>query len=239
MERSIIRVKDVSKVYRTGQILVHALRGVSLEIRKGELVSIMGPSGSGKSTLMNILGCLDQPTAGSYALDGVDVARLNDNQLAQIRNKKIGFVFQNYNLLPRTSALDNVEMPLIYAGKRNRRRTALDALAAVGLAERARHRPSELSGGEQQRVAIARALVAEPGVLLADEPTGNLDSKTGQEIIAIFQRLNRDWGITVVYVTHDREIARYTHRIIRMQDGRLAGDEPVAKVAVAAPGGMV
>ena len=235
-QHTVIRLKDISKVYRMGQVQVHALRGVSLEIGKGELVAIMGPSGSGKSTMMNILGCLDQPTAGRYWLSGTDIGRLRDDQLAQIRNKRIGFVFQNYNLLPRTSAVDNVELPLIYGRVGARRVKALEALDAVGLADRAQHRPSELSGGEQQRVAIARALVNEPAILLADEPTGNLDSRTGQEIIAIFQRLNAERGITVILVTHDHDIARYTRRVVRMQDGRIAADEPMETLIVT-PGG--
>ncbi|MDI7275950.1 MAG: ABC transporter ATP-binding protein, partial [Anaerolineae bacterium] len=226
-----MRLESVGKVYRTGQIQVHALRGVSLQVARGELVSIMGPSGSGKSTLMNILGCLDQATSGEYWLDGAEVSRLSDDRLAEIRNREIGFVFQNYNLLPRTTAVENVEMPLIYTNVRGRRRRALEALEAVGLADRARHRPSQLSGGEQQRVAIARALVNEPSILLADEPTGNLDSKTGQEIIALFQRLNAERRITIVYVTHDQEIARHTRRIIRLQDGRLAGEEAAAALS--------
>jgi putative ABC transport system ATP-binding protein len=233
LERSVISLEDVTKVYRTGQIQVHALRGISLDIARGELVAIMGPSGSGKSTLMNILGCLDQPTAGKYRLDGVDIGELDDVQLAEVRNRRIGFVFQNYNLLPRMTALDNAQMPLVYAKVRGRRQKAMEALDAVGLADRAQHRPSELSGGEQQRVAIARALINDPAVILADEPTGNLDSRTGLEIIAIFQRLNAERGITVVYVTHDYEIARYTRRIIRIMDGCIAGDDQVAQPMVA------
>ena len=234
--RSVIRLKDISKVYRMGQVQVHALRGISLEVGKGELVAIMGPSGSGKSTIMNILGCLDQPTAGRYWLNDTDIGQLRDDQLAEIRNKRIGFVFQSYTLLPRTSAADNVELPLIYGRVAARRAKALEALDAVGLADRAQHRPSELSGGEQQRVAIARALVNEPAILLADEPTGNLDSRTGQEIIAIFQRLNAERGITIILVTHDHEIARYTRRVVRMQDGRVAADEAMEPL-IAAPGG--
>ena len=237
-EREVIRLTDVTKTYHMGQVQVHALRGISLAIERGEFVSIMGPSGSGKSTLMNILGCLDQPTTGTYWLDGVEVGWLRDEELAEIRNRKIGFVFQNYNLLPRATALANVEMPLAYAHARSRRGKALDALAAVGLADRAGHKPSELSGGEQQRVAIARALILDPAIILADEPTGNLDSRTGQEIIAIFQRLNVERRMTVIYVTHDREIASHTRRMIRIQDGRIAGDEEVAHVRIAERAGM-
>jgi putative ABC transport system ATP-binding protein len=218
-----------------GAVQVHALNGITLNIDKGELVAIMGPSGSGKSTLMNIIGCLDQATSGEYILDGTNVATLDDNQLAMIRNHKIGFVFQVYNLLPRTTALDNVEIPLIYAGAKNRRQRALEALRAVGLEDRVRHRPSELSGGEQQRVAIARALVNDPDIILADEPTGNLDTKTGLEIVGIFQRLNLERGITVIYVTHAPDIAEFTRRIIRLRDGMLISDEPV-KAQRFAPG---
>ena len=225
----LIELDDICKVYRMGDVQVRALCNITLGIEAGELTAIMGPSGSGKSTLMNILGCLDQPTSGRYLLGGRDVSRVSDNQLAYIRNRQIGFVFQNYNLLRRTNALDNVELPLIYAGVRGRRQKALEALKAVGLADRARHKPNELSGGEQQRVAIARALVNDPDIILADEPTGNLDSKTGLEIIGIFQRLNLEKGITIVYVTHAPEIAEYTRRIIRLHDGSLVADEKVPR----------
>jgi putative ABC transport system ATP-binding protein len=225
--RELIDIRDITKIYQMGQVQVHALRGVSLQVGERELMAIMGPSGSGKSTLMNIIGCLDQPTGGTYHLDGVDVGQLDDNQLAAIRNKRIGFVFQTFNLLPRTTALQNVELPLLYGGAngRNRRQRAIAALEAVGLGDRLRHRPNELSGGQQQRVAIARALVNEPAIILADEPTGNLDSKSGQEIMEVFQRLNAEQGITVVFVTHDPEIAAYTQRIVRLYDGRIVEDE--------------
>jgi putative ABC transport system ATP-binding protein len=222
-----IEIVDVFKTYRMGNVEVHALQGVSLTIDDGELVAIMGPSGSGKSTLMNVLGCLDVPTSGSYRLDGEEVGRLKDDQLAMVRSRKIGFVFQQFNLLPRTPALEQVELPMVYAGIGDRRRRALEALTAVGLADRAHHKPTEMSGGQQQRVAIARALVNEPSIILADEPTGALDTKTSTEIMAIFQRLNRERGLTVIFVTHEPDIAFHTHRIIHLRDGLITTDERV------------
>jgi len=226
----LIELRDVCKTYQMGEVEVRAICGLNLDIAQGEMTAIMGPSGSGKSTLMNIIGCLDQPTSGEYSLDGTNVSTLSDNELAAIRNHKIGFVFQSYNLLARTRAVDNVEVPLIYAGVagRERRRKALTALEAVGLRERADHRPNELSGGEQQRVAIARALINDPAIILADEPTGNLDSKTGLEIMGLFRQLNLERGITVVFVTHSPEIAEYTRRIVRLRDGHLEDIEDVA-----------
>ena len=218
----MIEVEQVTKVYLMGETEVRALNGVSFRIDTGEWVAITGPSGSGKSTLMAILGCLDSPTSGSYQLDGTDVAKMSDDQLAKVRNQKIGFVFQQFNLLARTSALENVELPLLYSGQNHRRDRARSTLEAVGLQDRLGHRPNELSGGQQQRVAIARALVSEPSILLADEPTGNLDSKTGKEIMALFSELHRTRGITMIFVTHDPAITANAQRVIRISDGVVA-----------------
>ncbi|MHB1651843.1 MAG: ABC transporter ATP-binding protein [Desulfitobacteriaceae bacterium] len=232
----MIDLKGIKKIYATGDIEVVALGGVDLHVSAGEFVSIMGPSGSGKSTMMNILGCLDTPSAGEYNLDGTDVSKASGNQLAIIRNRKIGFVFQGFNLLPRTTALENVELPLLYAGMggKERRQMALQALESVGLAQRVQHRPKELSGGQQQRVAIARALVTHPAIILADEPTGNLDSRSSEEVMAIFQRLHAE-GNTILIVTHEPDIAEYTRRIVRFRDGHIERDERVENPRQARP----
>ena len=237
----IIETDGLTKDYHLGPHVVHALRGVSVTIERGEFVAVMGPSGSGKSTFMNLLGCLDTPTSGRYALDDEDVAGLSRDALARIRNAKIGFVFQQFNLLPRTSALENVELPLLYSGQpaRTRHARAHERLTAVGLADRQHHHPSQLSGGQQQRVAIARALVNDPAVVLADEPTGNLDTRTSVEILSLLQRLNRE-GLTIILVTHEPDIASFTHRVLTFRDGRLLRDEAVATPvdAAAALAGM-
>ncbi len=232
---AVIALENVHKTYDLGEIQVHALRGVTLEIRRGEFVAIMGASGSGKSTLMNILGCLDRPTKGTYLLDGIDVSGLSKVELAHIRNKKIGFVFQQFNLLSRTTALENVELPTLYAGipPAERSKRAKESLERVGLADRAMHHPSQLSGGQQQRVAIARALVNKPAILLADEPTGNLDSRTSVEIMDILQRLNEDEGLTVVLVTHEPDIANYAQRALEFRDGKMRKDTYIQKRLVA------
>jgi putative ABC transport system ATP-binding protein len=244
----VISAMDLTKTYQMGEVEVKALQGASLQVQPGELMAIMGPSGSGKSTLMNILGCLDQPTSGQYFLEGVDVAQLDDNKLAQIRGKRIGFVFQSFNLLARTTALSNVELPLVYmgVGRRERRQRSIAALELVGLGDRLHHRPNELSGGQQQRVAIARALVTSPAIIMADEPTGNLDSKSSEEIMGIFQGLNEEQGITVIFVTHEPDIAQHTRRVVRLADGVIVEDRPItqqrraeATGATPAEGGVV
>jgi putative ABC transport system ATP-binding protein len=229
---SLIRLQKISRRYQMGSETVHALREVSLEIVRGEYVAIMGPSGSGKSTLMNLIGCLDTPSSGEYELNGIQVSDMDDNQLAEIRNKEIGFIFQTFNLLARSDALRNVELPLIYSGvpSDERRRIALEALAKVGLSDRIHHRPNELSGGQRQRVAVARALVNKPSIILADEPTGNLDSKTGAEIMALFQQLSNQ-GNTMIVVTHEEDVAKHARRIVRIRDGLIASDEKVGQAS--------
>ena len=227
---AVISVRDLVKTYHVGEIAVHALRGISLEIDAGEFVTVVGPSGSGKSTLMHILGCLDLPTSGQYFLDGTDVSHLSEDQLSAVRNHKIGFVFQGFNLLPRTSALENVELPLLYNSgpqltSAERRRRTLEALAAVGLKDRAEHHPNQLSGGQQQRVAIARALMNNPSIILADEPTGNLDSRTSIEVMDIFQALRDERRITIVLITHEQQVAEYGSRIVTFRDGRIVSDQ--------------
>lgn len=231
---SVIDIKDLTKIYKQGSLEVLALKSVDMSVQKSEFVAIMGASGSGKSTMMNILGCLDKPTKGTYMLENMNVAKLRDSRLADIRNKKIGFVFQSFNLLPKLSALENVELPMVYAdvSRGTRRKKAKEALARVGLADRMKHKPNELSGGQRQRVAIARALVNDPSILLADEPTGNLDSRSGEEIMAIFQDLNKE-GATIIVVTHEPDIAAHTKRIVLFKDGEIVSDAPVEKQIIA------
>jgi putative ABC transport system ATP-binding protein len=231
---SVISVRDIVKTYHVGEVTVRALRGANMDVEAGEFVAVTGPSGSGKSTLMHILGCLDRPTSGQYILDGHDVSRMSKDELAVIRNRKIGFVFQGFNLLSRTTALDNVELPLLYNGaaklkSAERHKRAMDALTSVGLAERFHHYPNQLSGGQQQRVAIARALVTQPAILLADEPTGNLDTRTSIEVMGIFQKLNRERGITIIVITHEMDIAEYGTRFIRFRDGKIQMDQKILK----------
>ena len=230
-DRTVIGIRNLVKTYVVGEVEVRALRGVSLDIKAGEFVAVTGPSGSGKSTLMHILGCLDRPTSGQYVLDGHDVSQMSKDELAEVRNNKIGFVFQGFNLLSRTSAIDNVELPLLYSGANiksaERRARAMESLEAVGLGQRFDHHPNQLSGGQQQRVAIARALITRPSILLADEPTGNLDTRTSIEVMGIFQRLNRERGITVLVITHEHDIAEYGTRVITCRDGLIVSDKPV------------
>jgi putative ABC transport system ATP-binding protein len=222
----VIRLRGVSKVYRVGNQEVHALRNVDLDVEDGEFLAIMGPSGSGKSTLMNIIGCLDRPTEGTFHLDRVNVERLSDSQLATLRNRRLGFVFQSFNLLPRMSAIDQVALPLVYRGATNRKSVAAAALKLVGLADRAHHKPTQLSGGQQQRVAIARALVNRPAIILADEPTGALDTRTSMDVMEIFRKLNDELGITIAFVTHEPDVAAYTRRIVSLRDGEITSDKP-------------
>jgi putative ABC transport system ATP-binding protein len=233
MTAPVIHVTNLVKTYVVGEVEVRALRGLSLDVAHGEFLAVTGPSGSGKSTLMHILGCLDRPSSGQYVLDGQDVSRMSKDQLAVVRNKKIGFVFQGFNLLSRTSALDNVELPLLYGGMKmraaERHKRAIEMLNAVGLGERVDHHPNQLSGGQQQRVAIARALVTQPAIVLADEPTGNLDTRTSIEVMGIFQRLNRERGITVIVITHEMDIAEYATRIVQCRDGQIVSDRQVAR----------
>jgi putative ABC transport system ATP-binding protein len=232
---TVIRIERVSKIYHTGDITVHALRALSLSVRHGEFVAIMGPSGSGKSTLMNIIGCLDRPTKGQYFLEGVDVSTMGKAALADTRNKRVGFVFQSFNLVSRTSALENVELPLLYAGvgAAERQRRSRAALAEVGLSDREKNMPNQLSGGQQQRVALARSLVNNPSIILADEPTGALDTRTSVEVMGIFQRLNQEKNLTIIVVTHEPDVARYAQRIVHFRDGRISSDEQVAERSVA------
>jgi putative ABC transport system ATP-binding protein len=235
----MIRLRNLSKIYRTGDVFVPALQNVDLDIDQGEFIAIVGSSGSGKSTMMNIIGCLDRPTHGTYELEGHDVGKMNDMQRAKVRSRRIGFVFQSFNLLSRLPAIAQVELPLIYAGVRNRRRLAAQALADVGLADRMHHKPNQLSGGQQQRVAIARALVTHPALILADEPTGALDTKTTVDVVETFVRLNRERGITIIFVTHEPEVAEHTRRMITLRDGRIIADAPTARSTVVAFPGTI